>query len=146
MTSPRYEDLSIGDRLPPFVTVVSRAQMFLFSAATNNAHRIHYDRSWAIEEEGLRDIVVHGPLHGALMARAVTDWAGPEARMTGYAMRHRRPGFPDEEIRFDGEVVAMRRQDGQNIVDVEIRETNANGEILGTGRISVALLSREATS
>lgn len=142
--SPRFEDVSLGDRLPALVTPVGRAQLFLFSAATNNAHRIHYDPTWAVHEEGLRDVVIHGPLHGALMARSVTDWAGPDARMTGYAMRHRRPGFAGDELRFEGEVVAKSQRDGLNIVDVDVTETNAAGEVLGSGRISVALPARDA--
>jgi hydroxyacyl-ACP dehydratase HTD2-like protein with hotdog domain len=39
------------------------AELFRFSALTFNAHRIHYDREWAREVEGHRDIVVHGPLN-----------------------------------------------------------------------------------
>lgn len=145
LKSPLFEDVSVGDRLPTFVTTVGRTQMFLFSAATNNAHRIHYDPTWAIEAEGLRDVVIHGPLHGALMARAVTDWAGPDARMTGYAMRHRRPGFADDELRFAGQITAKHQHGGLNIVDVEVSETNAQSEVLGSGRISVALPSRVTT-
>lgn len=143
--SPRYDDVEVGDSLPILSTTVGRAQLFLFSAATNNAHRIHYDQTWAVEEEGLRDIVVHGPLHGALAARAVTDWAGPDAMMTGYAMRHRRPAFPGDELRFRGRVSAKRRQGGKGIVEVEVEETNGQGEVLGSALISVALPFREKT-
>jgi hydroxyacyl-ACP dehydratase HTD2-like protein with hotdog domain len=39
------------------------AELFRFSALTFNAHRIHYDRDWARQVEGHRDIVVHGPLN-----------------------------------------------------------------------------------
>jgi hydroxyacyl-ACP dehydratase HTD2-like protein with hotdog domain len=38
-------------------------ELFRFSAVTFNAHRIHYDREWARQVEGHRDIVVHGPLN-----------------------------------------------------------------------------------
>ena len=36
-------------------------QLFRMSALTNNAHRIHYDRPWATQVEGHRNVVVHGP-------------------------------------------------------------------------------------
>ncbi|EME82704.1 uncharacterized protein MYCFIDRAFT_203369 [Pseudocercospora fijiensis CIRAD86] len=39
------------------------AELFRISALTFNAHRIHYDRPWAVEVEGHRDLVVHGPLN-----------------------------------------------------------------------------------
>ncbi len=47
--------------------------LFRFSALTFNAHRIHYDRDYAIREEGYPGLVVHGPLTALLaleMARA----------------------------------------------------------------------------
>ena len=39
------------------------ATLFRFSALTFNAHRIHYDRPWATDVEGHRDVVVHGPMN-----------------------------------------------------------------------------------
>ena len=36
--------------------------LFKYSAITNNSHRIHYDFKYAREEEGYKDILVHGPL------------------------------------------------------------------------------------
>lgn len=41
--------------------------LFRYSALTFNAHRIHYDRSYAIEREGYPGLVVHGPLLATLL-------------------------------------------------------------------------------
>ena len=38
-------------------------QLFRMSALTFNGHRIHYDKPWATEVEGHRDVVVHGPMN-----------------------------------------------------------------------------------
>lgn len=45
--------------------------LFRFSALTFNAHRIHYDRPYAIEEEGYPGLVVHGPLTAVLLMELV---------------------------------------------------------------------------
>lgn len=37
-------------------------RLFRMSAITGNSHRIHYDRPYAQDVEGYRDLVVHGPL------------------------------------------------------------------------------------
>lgn len=37
-------------------------QLFRFSALTFNTHRVHYDRDWARDVEGLPGLLVHGPL------------------------------------------------------------------------------------
>ncbi|WP_431854444.1 FAS1-like dehydratase domain-containing protein [Azospirillum sp.] len=46
--------------------------LFRYSALTFNGHRIHYDRRYAMEEEGYPGLVVHGPL----MATLLLDFAG----------------------------------------------------------------------
>jgi hydroxyacyl-ACP dehydratase HTD2-like protein with hotdog domain len=41
----------------------TQVQLFRFSALTFNGHRIHYDKPWATQVEGHRDVVVHGPMN-----------------------------------------------------------------------------------
>lgn len=47
--------------------------LFRFSALTFNAHRIHYDRPYARNEEGYPGLVVHGPLTALLLAGMVRE-------------------------------------------------------------------------
>jgi itaconyl-CoA hydratase/mesaconyl-C4 CoA hydratase len=47
--------------------------LFRYSAVTFNGHRIHYDKPYAIQEEGYPDLVVHGPLIATLMVQAFVD-------------------------------------------------------------------------
>ena len=41
--------------------------MFRYSALTFNAHRIHYDLPYAMQEEAYPALVVHGPLQATLL-------------------------------------------------------------------------------
>ena len=79
----------------------SRAQLFLYSAATHNPHRIHYDRDYALTE-GHPDIIVHGPLQGAWLSQYVTDWAGPRGRMLTLTWQNRRSALPEHDYTFRG--------------------------------------------
>jgi acyl dehydratase len=63
-----FEDIAVGDELPPMVKQASRAQLFLYSAASSNPHRIHYDKDYAAIE-GHPDVLVHGPLQGAWLSQ-----------------------------------------------------------------------------
>ncbi|ACL61544.1 FAS1-like dehydratase domain-containing protein [Methylobacterium nodulans] len=45
----------------------SEPLLFRYSALTFNSHRIHYDRRYAMEVEGYRGLVVHGPLQATLL-------------------------------------------------------------------------------
>jgi len=49
---------------------VSEALLFRYSAATFNAHRIHYDLPYAQKVEKYPGLVVHGPLQATLLMRA----------------------------------------------------------------------------
>jgi hydroxyacyl-ACP dehydratase HTD2-like protein with hotdog domain len=137
-----FEDVSIGDALPANVEVACQPQIFFFSAATYNGHRIHYDRAWAVDVEGYPDILVQGPLQAALMTKTVTDWIGPAGRLVRIALRHRASAFPGEELRFVGTVTGKREEDGQALVDLDIHEENGEGQILMPGSATVALPTR----
>src|SRR5271155_6241974 len=78
-----YEDVQTGDPLPTLAVTADERQLFFFSAATYNGHRIHYDKDWARTVEGYDDVIVQGPLQAALLARAITDWIGARGRLVG---------------------------------------------------------------
>ncbi len=77
---PYGDDVAVGDEMTPLEVTPDVTQMFFFSAATYNGHRIHYDTGWACDKEGYPAVLVQGPLQSALLARAVTDWMGPRGR------------------------------------------------------------------
>ena len=66
MTQLTINDVAVGDDLPVMAKNASRAQLFLYSAASFNPHRIHYDREYAREVEGYEGLVFHGPLTATL--------------------------------------------------------------------------------
>jgi 3-methylfumaryl-CoA hydratase len=56
------------------------ARLFRFSAATYNAHRIHYDIDYAREVEKYPGLVVHGPMQAMLLMDAGMRHAGRRPR------------------------------------------------------------------
>ena len=69
---PRVSDVSVGDELPVMTKNASRAQLFLYSAASFNPHRIHYDREYAAVE-GHADVLVHALCDAIIGAMASGD-------------------------------------------------------------------------
>jgi len=138
MSADRFvEDLKPGDALPPLVKNASRAQLFLFSAATHNPHRIHYDRDYA-RLEGHEDLLVHGPLQGAWLHQFVTDWARPRGRVLSLAFQNRGRAFPERDLTFRGRVSAV---DG-DVVALEVWEEDDTGAVLMPGTARVRLPRR----
>lgn len=91
MTELFYDDVSVGDHIPTLTVTVDETQMFFFSAATYNGHRIHYDKEWA-RAEGYDDVLVHGPLQAALLARALGDWIGGRGRLVSFSVQNQLHG------------------------------------------------------
>ncbi|OQZ89808.1 acyl dehydratase [Mycobacterium alsense] len=108
---PFFDDIAVGDQIPTLTVTVDETQLFFFSAATYNAHRIHYDKQWAREVEGYDDVLVHGPLQAALLARAIGDWIGGRGRLVSFSVQNRAVAHPGEALSFGGEVTAKRLDD-----------------------------------
>jgi acyl dehydratase len=120
-------DVAVGDELPVVLKRASRSQLFLYSAATWNPHRIHYDKDYAATE-GHPDVLVHGPLQGAWITQYLTDWAGPQGRLVAASWQHRRSAFPDVDYELRGTVVAVDPDTGD--VAIEATEQTLEGERL----------------
>ncbi len=66
--------------------------LFRFSALTFNSHRIHYDRTWAMQTEGYPGLVVHGPLTTTLLLDFARD-SNPGRTIRSYTTQARAPLF-----------------------------------------------------
>jgi hydroxyacyl-ACP dehydratase HTD2-like protein with hotdog domain len=133
-----YEDVHLGDTLPTLVVTADERQLFFFSAATYNGHRIHYDKDWARTVEGYDDVIVQGPLQAALLARAITDWIGGRGRLVEYSVQNRAVAIAGEELNFGGSVAAKRLADNVGLVDLEIAGRRGD-TVLMPGTATVAL-------
>jgi 3-methylfumaryl-CoA hydratase len=72
---------------------VGPVQMFRYSAATFNGHRIHYDREYAREIEGYPGLVVHGPLIATLLLEFLQAQVAPRRNIVRFEFRAMKPTF-----------------------------------------------------
>jgi 3-methylfumaryl-CoA hydratase len=77
-----------------------------YSALTFNSHRIHYDLPYAMNEEGYRGLVVHGPLTASLLLDLARRELGDNA-LKNFAFRGLSPAICGEDLNL-----AMRGKDG----------------------------------
>ena len=75
--------------------------LFRYSALTFNGHRIHYDRDYAMQEEGYAGLVVHGPLSATLLLDLVRARC-PEQEIGYYDYRAVRPLLDGAPFRVEG--------------------------------------------
>ncbi|MCP5025028.1 MAG: acyl dehydratase [Actinomycetia bacterium] len=136
MTQLTINDVAVGDDLPVMAKNASRAQLFLYSAASFNPHRIHYDREYAAFE-GHPDILVHGPLQGSWLTQFLTDWIGPKGRLRNVTWQNRASAFPEQDLEFRGRITGVDAGSGE--VELEVWEQTAEGRVLMPGTAKVVL-------
>lgn len=104
------------------------ALLFRFSALTYNAHRIHYDRDYAMKDEGYPGLVVHGPLLATLLVDHFRRHR-PHDRLATFQFRAQRPVFDLAPFTV-------------NLVDTDsgadVWAADADGYVAMTGKIAVA--------
>ena len=139
-----FEGVAVGTELPALVKVPTTVQLFRYSSVTWNAHRIHYEKEYAIKE-GHPDVLVQAHLHGAFLLQMIGDWMGPRGRMVNFGWSNRGRAIPGDTLTCTGRVIEKRVVDGQHLVDLEVVETNQRGEVCAPGHATVALPSQEAS-
>jgi hydroxyacyl-ACP dehydratase HTD2-like protein with hotdog domain len=136
-----FEDIEIDDDLPTMVKTPTRAQLFMYSAISWNVHRIHYDEAYAKTEDH-PTVLVHGPLQGSFLGQYMTDWVSPGGTLKKIAYSNRGLALPDEPYVVKGCVTGKRIEDGQHLVDCDLRGENNAGEIAAVGSATVIVPSR----
>jgi hydroxyacyl-ACP dehydratase HTD2-like protein with hotdog domain len=119
-------------------TVPTRLQLFMFSAATWNAHRIHYDPDHA-RDEGYPDILVQSHLHASFLLQALRHTVGPEARITRFAFDNRAFALPGERLTCRGSLVSSGSTPDGLEATYDLDEVNEKGDVCVWGSATVLL-------
>jgi len=96
--------------------------LFRFSAATFNSHRIHYDLPYAINTEGYPGLLVHGPFTAAKLFVFAQRQA--QAAISEFTCRATAPLFVSQPVR-------LTRGDGLD----EFNAIRSDGIVAMTGRV-----------
>ena len=138
--NPTYEDVQVGDELPPATFPIARATLVRYAGASLDFNPIHWNERFA-RSVGLPDVIAHGMLTMAEAVRVVTDWVGDPGAVREYGVRFSRPVVvPDDDagaqLTITGKVTD-KRADGTVVVTL----TAHSGEekVLGLARATVAL-------
>ena len=96
--------------------------------------------------EGYDDVLVHGPLQAALLARAIGDWIGGRGRLVSFSVQNRAIALPGEPLTFGGVVTGKRlTDDGAGLVDLDIAGRR-DDTVLMPGTATVELPRRGTAS
>jgi hydroxyacyl-ACP dehydratase HTD2-like protein with hotdog domain len=130
--------VAVGDRIPDLVRTPTNVQLFAFSAATGNAHRIHYDAAYA-RTEGYADVLVQSHLHACFLAQAIKRAWGDGVRLRRLGWQNRGPAVPGDELTVTGAVTEVQVQPSARQVVLSLEEHNQRGELCVRGWATVVI-------
>ena len=134
MRSRRFDDVQVGDELPPLEIPLTRSLIVATAIASRDYQDVHHDPGLAVQK-GSKDIFMNILSTNGFVGRYVTDWAGPDAIIRGVSIRLGVPNYPGDSMTMTGSVTA--KADG--VVDVSVRGANGLGNHV-TGSVSVELV------
>ena len=137
-----WEDVSEGSEIPALVKNPTTRQLVQYAGASGDFYEIHYDKDFA-ESTGLPGVIIHGALKNAFLGQLVTGWAGPLGVVKRLTCQYRGMDVPGEPITAAGTVTRVYQENGEYLVDCEIRLVNPRGENTTPGSATVALPSRK---
>ena len=137
-----FEDVAVADELPPQVKQPTYVSLFLYDVAIWASHRIHYDQDHA-RSEGLKDVVIVGPMQTAYMGQMLVNWAGGDpACVKKLSASHRAMAHPGDTL--TAKAVARRKysEDAAHYVEFDVWVENQDGVQTTMGKATLALPSR----
>jgi len=133
-----FEDVNEGDEIPAITQKISKKDLVIYAVTAGDLYELHYDKDTAAAQ-GFKDVIVHGRLKSALLARAVTDWMGNDGKVTKLTCNNRGADFPGDEFTVKGTVTGKRQENGENLVELDVWGENPEGKKTTFGTAVAAL-------
>lgn len=138
--APLFEEVRVGDTIPPReygpLTIVDTVR---WAGVQENPEPLHWDREHARSHSGMPTIIASGGHRQALLARTLTDWAGPDATLRRMTVRHLAPTFEGDRMRFGATIVERSADEADPWVVCEVEGRDQEGRAILSGRCTLLL-------
>src|SRR5438309_7596439 len=97
----RFDKVSVGEELHELTVEVTTTLIVAGAIASRDYQDVHHDEALA-RQRGTPGIFMNILTTNGLVGRFITDWAGPDATITGIAIRLGVPNFAGDTMRLTG--------------------------------------------
>jgi len=129
----RAAEVRTGDVLAPCPVPITTTLVVAAAIASRDYQDVHHDKDAALRR-GTPDIFMNILTSCGLVARYVTDWAGPEAILTALRIRLGAPNYPGDTMVLEGRVTKAEA----GSFELTIRGANRLGDHV-TGTVELRL-------
>jgi len=141
MQSRFFEEVAVGEALPPLEFPITQKTMVLAVCGTRDLMPYHHNPAYS-KLVGNRDQFVNTMFEQALFARFVTDWSGPESDFRETTLQMVGQLCPGDVARVQGRIASASAEGGEPRVRIEMTASNHLG-LAARASATIAMPSRE---
>ncbi|MGB0554813.1 MAG: MaoC/PaaZ C-terminal domain-containing protein [Alphaproteobacteria bacterium] len=119
-----YQEVVVDD--------LSRTQLVMYSGASGDYNPLHTDDVYTKEVAGYPSVFAHGMLTMGLTGKMLTNYVG-DGRLTKFGVRFTNQVWPGDTLTSTATVTELREEDGDKLVDLEVKTTNQDGTTVVSG-------------
>ena len=134
----KWDDVQVGLEAEPFVAPALTITDFVrYQGASGDMNPIHHDDAFA-KASGYPGPFAVGMLQAGVLGTYVTDWFGAR-NVRKYGVQFREQAWPGDVLTYTGTVTAVREENGERLVDVELLAVRQTGGVHLKGWATVSL-------
>ena len=137
-----FEDVTEGQEVPGFQRTTDLMHWNRFAAVNDEFVYLHMDDEFA-KRRGEKGVLAMGHLRFSYLHNMLRDWIGDSGRIRRVACQYRGINYKGDTLTCRGCLIKKYRRGGDNLVDLDLRVENQDGQIISPGQATVALPSRE---
>lgn len=134
----QVDAVQVGDELPIFRRATGLHNWNRYAAVNDEFVPIHMDDE-AGRAAGYPSAFGMGNLQFSYLHNLVRNWMGDEGRIVSIGCQFRSANVKDQTVTARGKVTAVRDEEGERLVDLEVWTEEQNGTRLAPGHATVAL-------
>ncbi len=135
-----FEDVNEGDEAAPLTHELTRTDLVMYAGASGDFNPMHTDEVKA-KGAGLPSVFGHGMFSAGFLGTAITNYVGV-GNLKRYKVRFAKQTWPGEVFATKIVVKAKRKENGANLVDLDCKLVNQDGEEKVLGEATAELPSR----
>jgi acyl dehydratase len=136
-----YEDVQIGDELPPLVKEpITHQRLVRYAGASGDFNPLHTDPKVG-EAIGTGGIIAHGMLIMGFVGELLSDYVGPEA-LRKFGVRFKGMTRLGDEITCTGTITEKYEAEGEGRVAGKVQAADQSGDVKVVGTFVAALPRR----
>lgn len=133
-----WEDVSVGDNLPPLSLDINTKRLFLQASGAQDWYPVHFDPEFA-RKGGHEDVFMNTGFVQAALVRLITDWIGDEGFLKRLRFEMRRQYRPGDTMVCRGKVLRTELRDELGCVELEVWGENEREGVATPAEATVIL-------